>query len=573
MNKKKLIQISRGLVLAELVLKNAKIVNVFTKSIEANDIAISDGIIVGIGSYEGENEIDLKGQYVAPGFIDGHVHIESSMLTPNNYALATIPRGTTSIIADCHEIANVAGKEGIDFMIESAKSTVQDVFMMIPSCVPSTSFETSGAILKARDIKKYTENPSVYGLGEMMDYQGVLEGDKDVLNKLEDYSQLTIDGHAPGLSGKDLNAYILSGVETDHECVEASELIEKVQRGMYVHLREGSQTKNLVDLLSGVSSAYYDRILLCSDDLHPSDILNVGHIDQNVRLAIKHGLDPIVAISMASINIARCYHLNHYGAIAPGYYADLVVFKNIKKIDINMVYKKGKLVAKDKQALFESRKIDPSKLLESVNINLNRINLDLTLKNQLVYIIGLVKNNITTKKIKASIILEKGLFLSKNNPGLLKLAVIERHHSSNNIGFGIVKDYGLSNGALALTIAHDSHNLICIGDNDIDMYKAIEKIKSIGGGIVLASEGHIIDFLPLEVGGLMSLNDGQYVQKKLLNLENEIRKLGVTNDIEDPFLQLAFLSLAVVPEIKVTDKGLFDVEKFQLIKLEVGEDS
>ena len=572
MNKKKLIQMARGEVQSELVLKNAKIINVFTKTIEENDIAIADGIIVGIGKYQGENEIDLEGQYVSPGFIDGHVHIESSMLTPNNYALATVPRGTTSIVADCHEIANVFGNKGIDFMLESVNPEVQDVFMMIPSCVPSTKYESNGAILKAKDIQIYTNHPSVYGLGEMMDYNGTIEGDKEVLSKIDTFSHLTIDGHAPGLSGKDLNAYVLAGVQTDHECVDPKELIEKVKRGMYIHLREGSQTKNLIDLLPGVSPAIYDRILFCSDDLHPSDIVNVGHIDQNIRLAIQHGLDPIVAISMATINIANCYNLKHYGAIAPGYFADLVVFKNLKKIDALMVYKKGKLVSRNKQPMFESKKIDISKVKDSVNINLEKINLDLKLNSNLVYIMGLVKNNITTEKIKKTVILEKGMFLSKNNPDLLKLAVIERHQKTGNIGFGIVKGYGLKNAALALTIAHDSHNLICLGDNDEDMYIAIEKIKNIGGGIVLVSKGEIIDYLTLEVAGIMSSNGVEHVENRLTSLEKEIRKLGVSVDIEDPFLQLAFLSLPVVPEIKVTDKGLFDVKQFKLISLEVGED-
>ncbi|MFP4477915.1 MAG: adenine deaminase [Candidatus Izemoplasmatales bacterium] len=571
MDKQRLIRIARGDEPADLVFKNGKVINVFSKTIEEEDIAIADGMIVGLGDYHGKEEIDLSGYYISPGFIDGHVHIESSMLTPNNYALATIPRGTTSIVADCHEIANVAGKKGIDFMLDASKASVQDVFMMIPSCVPSTQFESNGAILLAKDIESYTKHPGVYGLGEMMDYNGVVKADKEVLAKINNYSDLTVDGHAPELSKKELNAYVLSGVKTDHECSTPQELIEKVKRGMYIHLRQGSQTKNLLDLLPGVDPKFYNRIMFCSDDLHPNDIINIGHIDQNIRLAISSGIDPVVAISMATINIATCYRLKDYGAIAPGYYADLVMFKDINNIDVKMVYKKGQMVAKNHQPLFETQSIKSNQVLDSVHIDFNKINLDLSLKKDLIYVIGLIKNNITTRKLEQKVKLDKGLFLPKLNPGLLKLAVIERHHQTGNIGFGVVKDYGLKNAAIAMTIAHDSHNLICLGDNDEDMYQAIQKIKDIGGGIVLVSNGQVKEYLALEVGGLMSLKDVSYVEKKLISLEEKIRKYGVNSEIEDPILQLAFLSLAVIPDIKVTDQGLFDVKEFKVIPMEVGE--
>ncbi|QWC00549.1 adenine deaminase [Mycoplasmatota bacterium] len=571
MDKNRLIKISRGDEPAELVLKNAKVINVFSKTIEEEDIAISDGIIVGLGSYTGKEEIDLSGYYISPGFIDGHVHIESSMLTPNYYGAATLPRGTTSVVADCHEIANVAGKKGIDYMINASKNSVQDVFMMIPSCVPSTPYESNGATLLASDIESYAEDRNVYGLGEMMDYVGVVHANKEVLKKIDKYKNLIVDGHAPNLSKKELNAYVLAGVKTDHECVSPDELIEKVKRGMYVHLRQGSQTKNLVDLLPGLSPGIYDRVMFCSDDLHPNDILNVGHMDENIRLAIANGLDPIIAISMATINIAHCYRLDKYGAIAPGYYADLVVFKDLKNLDVERVYKKGVIVAENHKLLYKVKDYIPKDLLDSVYVHLKDINLELRLKSIDVYVMGLIKNNITTKKVKAKVILRDGLFLPKDNPGLLKLAVIERHHYSGNVGFGIVKNYGLKNSAIAMTIAHDSHNIICLGDNDDDMYQAIEKIKDIGGGIVLVSNGQVLEYLALEVGGLMSLKDVKYVENKLILLEKEMRNLGVKEDIEDPFLQLAFLSLAVIPELKVTDKGLFDVEQFKIIPLEVGE--
>ncbi|MCF7923967.1 MAG: adenine deaminase [Candidatus Izimaplasma sp.] len=571
MDKNKLLAVARGDSLADLVIKNAKIINVFSKTIEEEDIAITDGIIVGVGNYHGKKEIDYKGYYVSPGFIDGHVHIESSMLTPNHYALSVMPKGTTSVIADCHEIANVAGIDGIDFMLKASQSSPLEVFMMIPSCVPSTEYETAGAKLLAKDIKKYATNEQVLGLGEMMNYTGAIQGDLEVLSKINSFNKKTIDGHAPEVYNKDLNAYILAGVKTDHECTKPEELLEKVKRGMYIHLREGSQTKNVLDLLPGVKQPFYDRILFCSDDLHPSDIRKYGHIDNNINLAIHYGVEPISAISMATINVANCYKLKDIGAVAPGYIADLVFFKDLNHIDVEHVYKSGKQVVKNKKVLFETKKIDASKVLDTVSVDFSKIDLTYKLSSNLVNVIGLIKNNVTTKKIVEKVNLDKGKFEANINDDLLKLCVIERYHLSGNIGKGIVKGYGLKNGALAMTISHDSHNLVCIGDNDKDMLLAIKKITDIGGGIVLASRGEIIELLPLEVGGLMSLKPSEFVEEKLNRLEIKIRKLGVKREIEDPFLQLGFLSLAVIPEIRVTDKGLFDAKQFKIIPLEASD--
>ena len=573
LKKTDLLAMARGEKIAELVIKNAKIVNVFTKTIESGNLAIADGLVIGIGDYQGEVELDYKGFYLAPGFIDGHVHIESSMLIPSNYALSVMPRGTTSVVADCHEIANVCGTDGIDFMLEASEASPLDVYMMIPSCVPSTSHETSGATLLAEDIDKYVGHKQVLGLGEMMDYPGAINGDEQVLKKISAFSSLTIDGHAPSVTREELNAYVLAGVETDHECVEAAELIEKIKRGMYVHLREGSQTKNVIDLLKGVKPAYYDRILFCSDDLHPSDIETTGHIDKIINLAIKGGIEPEQAISMATINIANCYRLRKVGAIAPGYKADIVAFKNLQDIEVIDVFKAGKLVVKNKFPQFNPVNIDAKKVMNTVHINQGSIDLSFSLNSDQVNVIGLIRNNVTTKKLREKVILSGGYFLPKNNPDLLKLCVIERHKGTGNVGKGIVRGYGLKNGALAMTIAHDSHNLICLGDNDDDMLLAIDKIKEIGGGIVLASKGKISEYLALEVGGLMSLNSGEYVRGKLDSLEKKTRALGVKEEIEDPFLQLAFLSLAVIPELKVTDLGLFDVNTFTVIPIEAVDES
>lgn len=571
LDKTRLLRIARGEELADLVIKNAKIINVYTKDIDLGNLAIADGIIIGIGDYSGKEEIDLSGYYLAPGFIDGHVHIESSMLTPNNYARAVLKRGTTSVVADCHEIANVLGETGIDFMLDAAKDSGINVFMMIPSCVPSTQFETSGAILRAEHIEKYNKLDSVIGLGEMMDYPGAINGDKDVLKKIEAFANLVIDGHAPEVKGNNLNAYRLNGIKTDHECTTPQELISKVKLGMYVHLREGSQTKNVSDLLAGLNPKYYNRILFCSDDLHPSDINKIGHIDNNINIAIKNGIDPIEAISMATVNIADCYNIRSVGAIAPGKKADLVCFKDLDKIVVEHVFKDGKLVLKNRQLLLDNVEISISKVTDTVKIDLENLDLSMKINKDLVHVIGLIKNNVTTNKLIEKVSLEDGLFLTKNNPGLLKLCVIERHKLSGNIGKGIVKGYGLKSGALAMTVAHDSHNLICLGDNDEDMLLAIRKIKEIGGGIVLVSENEVLDFLRLEVGGLMSNESIDYVEEKLFNLEKLIRNLGVNEDIEDPFLQLAFLSLAVIPELKLTDLGLFDVSQYKMISLEAGD--
>ena len=562
---------ARGDQPVDLVFKNANIVNVFTKTIEQENLAVSDGIIIGIGDYNGKEEIDLKGAYIAPGFIDGHVHIESSMLTPEHYAQITIPRGTTTVLADCHEIANVLGKEGIDFMLSSSEKSIQDVFMMIPSCVPATPFESSGAVLNARDIEPYKNHPRVKGLGEMMDYVGAVNGHEDVLSKIQDYSDKVIDGHAPGLMGKDLNAYVLAGVETDHECVEAKELIEKVKRGMYIHLREGSQTKNVLDLIPGLSADYYQRILLCSDDLHPFDMRHSGHIDHNINLAIQAGIDPIQAISMATINSANCYRLYKRGAIAPGYIADLVIFDDLSSIDVKRVYKKGQLVAENHKALFNVQVNIPETVLNTVHIHPKKMDFTMTLKSNVVWAIGLIKNNVSTEKLKETVWLDNHQFNCKDNPGYLKLAVIERHHQTGHIGLGIVKGYGLKHGAVAMTIAHDSHNIICLGDSDRDMHLAVERIEMIGGGIVLVSKGKVVSEIQLDVAGLMSSNNADYVIQQLNDLETHIKAMGINPEIEDPFLQLAFLSLPVIPKLKVTDLGLFDVDQFKIIPLEVSE--
>ncbi|MCK5731677.1 MAG: adenine deaminase [Tenericutes bacterium] len=562
---------ARGIIPADLVLKNCKVINVFTKTVDREDIAICNDIIVGLGRYRGVKEIDFSDFFVSPGFIDGHCHIESSMVTPSEYAKIVMPKGTTSVIADCHEIANVCGKAGVKFMVNSSETTPLDVFFMIPSCVPATPFETSGATLEAKDIEELKSLKNVIGLGEMMNYPGVLSGDNSVYEKLSVFKNEMIDGHAPEVFGNDLNAYILSGVMTDHECTTPLELMDKVKRGMYIHLREGSQTRNVIDLLPGVNESYIDRLLFCTDDIHPNDILKDGHINYNINLAIKYGLNPISAIQMATKNIAECYNLKGYGALAPGYFADLVVFEDLENIQPKYVYKKGKLIAEEQVILFDSIPIIDESVLNTTNFDVSNFSFKYNLKIEFVNVIKLVKNNIITRAVVEEVVLDDGDVVLSNDRDLLKLFIIERHHYTGNIGKALLTGYGLKNAAIALSIAHDSHNIVLVTDNETDAKIALEKIKEMTGGIVLVSNGKVLDYLQLEVAGIMTNGTAINVKNKLESMEKFARELGVLDEIDDPFLSLAFLSLPVVPEIKCTDKGLFDVRKFKIIPLEAGD--
>ncbi|MDY0373823.1 MAG: adenine deaminase [Candidatus Izemoplasmatales bacterium] len=564
----KLRQVALGIVPAETVLKNAKIVNVFNSTIETADIAIEEGIIAGIGNYEGRQEIDLCFSFVAPGLIDGHVHIESSMLTPSEFAKIVLPRGTTTVIADPHEIANVCGLNGIRFILDSAKTTPLEVKIMIPSCVPATAFETSGYGLTAAEIGALKNEESILGLGEMMDYPGLLAGRTEVIRKVEAMDKGIRDGHAPGLSGHELNAYKVMGIHTDHESTTRAEIEEKIARGFYCHLREGSATRNLAALLPAVNQKNLSRLLFCTDDKHPGDIIREGHIDYNVNQAIQAGIAPIDAIRMATINTAIAYQLPLLGAIAPGYQADLIVFDSLEDIKVRDVYKRGIPVVKSGKILFETVKIRNHQVLNTIHFNPESIDLSLALKSDRIHVIGLENGNVTTSDIHASVKVKNGLYVAEENPDLWKLAVVERHHYSGRIGKALVKGFGLHHGALAMSIAHDSHNVIAIGDNDPDMLLAIKTIKGIGGGIVLVHEHDIYDYLRLEVGGIMTANDPRLVAEKITIIENKCRQMGVS-ELIDPLLTLSFLSLPVIPKLKLTDHGLVDVERQQLIPLEI----
>ena len=561
--------IAKGDKKAQLVLKNCKIINVFTNEIIEGDVAIEGDTIVGIGQYDGIEEIDIQGKYLSPGFIDGHVHIESSMVTPSQFAKAIVPRGTTTIIADPHEIANVKGIDGIKYVLEDSENLPLDVFVMLPSCVPATPFENSGAKLVAEDLKELIQEKRVLGLGELMNYPGVINTDENVLQKIIMAEGKKIDGHGPIIADKELNAYIVAGISTEHECSTVEEMLNRLRLGMYVLIREGSAAKNLKELIKAVSKDNLRRCLFCTDDKHPEEILKDGHIDYNIRLAIELGIDPIDAIKMATLNSAECYGLKGKGAIAPGYTADLVIIDNLKDFNILSVFKNGKVVGKNTKPQFE---VVPSTIKNVSNsINIKKVKLEdfeIQLKSNNVNVIGIEPHSLVTKKLERNVMVKDGIFTFKNN-GILKVAVIERHNNTGNIGLGLVEGFGLENGAIASTIAHDSHNIIVIGDNDEDMLECVDEIERIGGGITAVSNGKVLDSLPLNIAGLMSSEPLEIVNEKYKNmLKIAYEMLKVNSEIE-PFMTLSFIALPVIPELKITDLGLFNVNEFQFNNISI----
>ncbi|HHV38049.1 MAG TPA: adenine deaminase [Tepidimicrobium sp.] len=565
---KRRIHIARGDRKAELVFKDANIVDVFTNRIIRGDVAICDGRIVAIGNYSGKEEVDLDGKYLSPSFIDGHVHIESSMVIPSEFAKAILPRGTTTIIADPHEIANVKGLEGIRYILDESKNLPLDVYIMLPSCVPATPFENSGAILKADDLMKLIDEDRVLGLGEMMNYPGVIGGDEEVLKKILMARGKTVDGHGPMIKGKELNAYVIAGIGTEHECSTVEEMMERLSLGMYVHIREGSAAKNLKDLIKAVDKDNLRRCIFCTDDKQPRDLIKDGSIDYNIRLAIEEGMDPIDCIKMGSLNAAECYGLKDKGAIAPGYIADLVVLDDLESFNVLKVYKKGKLVAKDKKALFEPGNRDSSNMIGTINIgDIGVEDLAIDIENGRANVIRLKPHSLITERVEREVRIKDGGFEACQD--ILKVAVIERHRRTGNIGLALVEGFGLENGAIASTIAHDSHNMIVIGDRDEDMILAIEELKRVGGGITIVEAGEVLETLSLKVGGIMSDEPIEEVDRRLSDMLNmAYKKLKVVEDI-DPFMTLSFIALPVIPDLKVTDLGLFDVGKFEFIDVEL----
>jgi len=552
---KKLIDVARGIIAADLVLKNANIVNVYSGTIEQGDIAISDGKIAGIGNYSGIEEVDLDGKFVTPGFIDSHIHIESSMLTPLKFAEAAAGTGVTTVIADPHEIANVLGIDGIKFMIKNGKSSKSmDFKFMMPSCVPATPFETSGAVLSSEEIRAMIEKDCIQGLGEMMNYPGVLYGDDEVLSKIiaATEARKVTDGHAPDISGNDLNAYTVCGIKTEHEATKLSDAEEKLRRGMYVIIREGTATKNLKALIDLARGDGYRRLLFCSDDLHPHDLLERGSINYLIKTAIESGIDPVRAVAIASLNSAECYGLSDRGAVSPGKTADLVILDSLKHFNVLSVLKNGSFIYRDGKSLVREEAAEQYEVnsfnCKALSINDIKLNLD----GEKYNVIGIMPHNVVTEKL----ILDKSELSDT-----LKIVVAERHKNTGNVGVGLIKGYGLKGGAVASSIAHDSHNIIAVGDNDNDIVNAVNEVIKIKGGIVISSEGKIKGSLSLPIAGLITDKSAEYVNNIYEGLAEIAKKMGVFEGVH-PFMTLSFMALAVIPELKITDKGLFDVTKF-----------
>ncbi len=566
---------SSGKITAEIVFKNGKIVDVLSHRIIEGDIAVSNGFIAGIGEYKGKSEIDLKGRYIIPGLIDAHVHMESSHVTPERYAEAVVPHGTTTVIADPHEIANVLGSEGIRYMIDSSKNIPLKVYFMIPSCVPATSFEHAGAVLEAEDISALMGDERVLGLGELMDYPSVVSAAESVLDKILTAAARgkLIDGHAPMLFGNDLSAYAAAGVRTDHECSTVDEMLDRLSRGMYVLLREGSAAQNLKTLLKGVTPENSRRCAFCTDDRQPDDLLTLGHIDNHLRIAVKNGIDPVTAVQMATLNAAECYKLDRTGAVAPGFRADFAVVDNLQDFNVLETFVGGEKAAEKGIALFGKEKNGSIKGIGAINVKkFSPDQFNLFLETERARVISLESMSLFTPLAVRTVSRDhNGFFKVNPDSDIVKLAVVERHHGTGNIAVGLVENYGLKGGAIASSYAHDSHNIIVAGDNNEDMYTAVQELIRVNGGITMAAKGKVLDTLKLPIAGIMSDLPLTEVRNKIKDMHAAAFDLLKINRGIDPFMTLSFLSLPVIPELKLTDRGLFNVKEFRFVDAAVRE--
>lgn len=558
--KQRLIAVAAGREKADLVLKNAKYLNVFSNEFLSGDIAVANGLIAGVGKYDGKTEIDVSGKLVLPGFIDAHIHLESSMVTPAEFAKAVVAHGTTTVITDPHEITNVMGIDGVEYMIQASQNLPIDVHFMMPSCVPATEIDESGAELDCKDIDLYLDNKKVLGLAEMMNYVGVINGDKNVLSKIvtSQAHHKKIDGHAPELSGNDLNAYIAAGVYSDHECSTFENALEKLRKGQFIMIREGTAAHNLKALMPLLTQQYYSRCMFATDDKHPSDLLYGGHIDYIVKQALKNGADPIVALKTATHHAARYFLLNNKGAIASGYLADIVVVNNLEDFNVETVFKRGKLVFDGEVKDFSAPTVD-EKLAEKCfdTFHLNSVTPSSFKVDGKLGLIGLVGGELLTRNLGTA---DK---IDVEND-ILKIACIERHKGTNHIGVGYVKGYSLKSGAVATSVAHDSHNIITVGCNDDDIAVAVNAIKDSKGGIAVVENGKIKALLELPIAGLMSDEPLTTVNEKLENAKSSAYELGADKSI-DPFMTLSFLSLPVIPSLRITTKGVFDAENWKML--------
>jgi adenine deaminase len=562
---------AKGEIPADLVLKQGKVVNLFSNAVDEADVAIYDGFIVGVGpEYHGREEIEVKGKWISPGLIDGHIHVESSMLLPSRLAAALLPHGTTTIIADPHEIANVMGTEGIRLLIEDSQSIPFDIFFMVPSCVPATPLETSGAKLGPGELKELGNEPRVLGLAEMMNYPGVLMGLPEILEKLILFQEGVIDGHGPSLSGNDLQAYLTAGIRSDHETSDRVEGMEKLKSGMMLMIREGSTTKNLEELLPLVTEANSRRFCFVADDLHPLDIRGRGHLDFMLRKAVELGLNPLTAIQLATLNPAEYFGLKDRGVVAPGYRADLVILSDLEGFRVERVFKNGSPVVEESELIGISHEERPAVEVRPLNISpMGPENFRIQGKDLRARIIGLIEGQALTGVSYERVKSVDGWVVSDIEADIIKLAAVERHKGTGQIGLGLVKGMGLNAGAIATSVAHDSHNVIVAGVDDRDLYVAVREVKLMGGGMTVVKGEKVLARAPLELAGLLSLVSLERLIPQLEAVNQAAASLGCS--LKEPFMQLSFLSLAVIPELKLTDMGLVDVNRFDLVSLFVGD--
>ncbi len=566
MKLEKRIALARGEGRAELLLKNCRVVNVFSGGVERTSVALAGGIIVGLGDYRAKKTIDCRGAYCAPGFTDSHVHIESSMVTVPEYARAVVPRGTTTVVIDPHEIANVFGLSGIRYMLNASEGCPLNVYVMLSSCVPACGLDTSGAELTSSDLASLWSEERVLGLAEMMNYPGVLARDPEVMAKLRAAAGRPVDGHIPGLSGKDLNAYIAAGVGSDHECSTLSEAREKLARGMFIMLREGSAAKNLKTLLPVCTPGSCRRCLLATDDRHPEDLLAEGHIDHLLRIAIAEGIDPVDAIRMATLNPARYFGIPGSGAVAPGYRADLVTFNSRKKPRIDRVFKDGRLVARGGKMVLKGWEPELPMLRGSININWAELDdFRVPAGEGKARVIGVVPGQIFTRDLRLALKTRGGEAVSDPKRDILKIAVLERHTASGRVGLGFVRGFKLKSGALASSVAHDSHNIIVVGADDRDMMTAVIEVVRMGGGQAVVEGDRVMASLALPIAGIISPRPLAEVRRAVIALNSAARRLG--SPLRDPFMTLSFLALPPIPALKITDRGLVDVENFRIVPL------
>jgi adenine deaminase len=567
MNLNETLKTARGDQEADLLIAHARLVNVFNGEIENRNIAVAKGRIVGFGDYDAQEILDVQGAYVAPGFVDPHVHIESSMLSVAEFARAVVPFGTTTVIADPHEIANVLGRRGLDYMLASSEGQPMNIYYSLPSCVPATQMETSGAELTAEDLLPYFSQERIVALAEMMNFPGVIFGDPQVLAKIDRArkSGKRLDGHAPALTGKSLYAYLSSGISSDHECTTAVEALEKLAAGMHIMVREGTCARNLAALLPVINPHTYRRMMWCTDDRHPHDLLQEGHIDSIVRAAIEGGVGPVEAIQMATLHPAVYYGLHDIGAVAPGRWADLLIFEDIMAPLVEKVFFHGRPVARRRKMLPSIQRSDSVSAPSSMNVAPEHIDLSIPALSQKIRIIEMVPDQVTTHASIDVATIMNGKAVADPRRDLAKLAVVERHQGTGNVGLAFARGAGLKTGAIASSVAHDSHNLIVLGVEDGDMIRALKEIAGMGGGLAVVNAGEVTARLPLPIAGLMSEDPLSAVRDQLDHVLQAAHKQGIT--LQDPFMALSFLALPVIPDLKLTDRGLVDVKAFKMVPL------